>query len=132
MSKAGLIILAIGVLLIIVLYSMVCKISPKDRTWTRIIRTEVRIRKYVRVHNRFPADLSALPPWADNRDDSFVDGWGRPIKYEINTDTMVTLSSLGKDGVAGGVDLNSDIVVVLDVSEDSPTLYPGRSEDSHK
>ena len=92
-------------------------IPPRDLTITRIGVTEVRIRSYWKANGELPASLSELPH-LEGRDNSTIDGWGRPIKYEVAGTTTVTLSSLGADGAAGGTGLNEDIVVAFDVSQD--------------
>ena len=91
-------------------------ITPRDLTVTRIGVTEARIRCYLKANGQLPANLSDLPI-QEGRDNSTIDGWGRPIKYDV-AGTTVTLSSLGADGTAGGTGLNEDIIVAFDASKD--------------
>jgi hypothetical protein len=92
-------------------------IPPRDLTVTRIGVTEVRIRSYWKAHGQLPASLSDLPI-LEGRDNSTIDGWGRPIKYDVAGTAIVTLSSLGADGTAGGSGLDEDIIVSFDASQD--------------
>ena len=88
-------------------------IPPRDLTVTRIAITGIRIRAYWKANGKLPASLSDLP-MLKGRDDSTIDGWGRPIKYDVTGTATVTLSSLGADGVADGTGLNDDIIVSFD------------------
>lgn len=92
-------------------------IPPRDLTVTRIGVTKVRIRSYWKANGQLPASLSDLP-LQKGRDNSTVDGWGWPIKYDVAGTTIVTLSSLGADGAVGGTGLDEDIVVTFDASQD--------------
>lgn len=87
-----------------------------DLTITRLTLTEVRIKNYWQSNNRLPDQLSDLTPLS-NRDNSTADGWGRPIKYTKVLPSTVTLSSLGKDGIAGGTDDDSDLTFTFDASQ---------------
>ncbi|MCY1350750.1 hypothetical protein D9M69_369920 [compost metagenome] len=94
----------------------VATIPPRDLTITRIGVTRVRIRAYWKAHGRLPPSLSDLP-LSPGRDNATVDGWDRSLLYSVTDTSIVTLSSLGADGAAGGTGLDEDIVVSFDASE---------------
>ena len=96
--------------------SLIEEIPPRDLTVTRIGVTEIRIRSYWETHGQLPARLSDLPI-LKGRDNSTIDGWGRAIRYDVAGTSIVTLSSFGADGVAGGEGLNQDIIVTFDVNK---------------
>ncbi|MGH4023249.1 MAG: hypothetical protein ACRDRV_01550 [Pseudonocardiaceae bacterium] len=86
--------------------NLIGTIPPRDLTATRIAITETRISSYWKAHGRLPARLSDLPA-LKRRDNSTIDGWGRPIAYRVSG-TVVTLSSS---------DANDTIEVVFDVGK---------------
>jgi hypothetical protein len=43
-------------------------------------------------------------------DASVTDGWGRTLSYQTNTTGIVTLESLGRDGILGGSGADADII----------------------
>jgi hypothetical protein len=90
-------------------------IPPLDLTMTRMALTEIRIKTYWKANGRLPESLSQLPI-REGYDNSTMDGWARPIKYDVSGATTVTLSSLGADGRPGGAGENKDIIVSFDVS----------------
>jgi hypothetical protein len=92
-------------------------IPPRDITVTRIGITEIRIRAYWKTHGHLPAHLADLPI-SKGRDNSTIDGWGRPIKYDVTGTSTVTLSSLGLNGAVGGTGMNQDILVTFDANEE--------------
>lgn len=107
--KIALVILVIIVIALgVVGFAFVEEVPPEALTRTSMTVIEVRIRDYVAAHHRLPDNLSDLPKLIDNRSESIVDGWGRPIQYEEDGQT-VTLLSLGKDGRPGGAGLDTDI-----------------------
>lgn len=96
--------------------NFIATIPPRDLTITRIGVTQVRLRAYWKTHGRLPPNLSDLP-LSPGRDNATVDGWGRSLLYSVTGTSLVTLSSLGADGRAGGTGLDEDIVVSFDASE---------------
>ena len=80
------------------------KISPSERTYTRMVVTEGRIRDYAKTHRTLPAKLSDLPKLEGNRDSSLVDGWGRELVYLPESERSVTLLSYGSSGQPGAAD----------------------------
>ena len=97
--------------------NLIGMIPPRDLTITRIDVTQIRIRSYWKANGQLPASLSDLPI-LEGRDNSTIDGWGRPIKYNVTGTTTVSLSSLGAGGTAGRTGLNEDIVVTFDANKD--------------
>jgi len=104
-------------------------------TRTTIMLTEERIRQYVARHHRLPPTLTDLPELAEDRDSSTLDGWGRPIGYAIEGE-VVTLVSLGRDGLPGGDGEDCDVQTTFTVSEppseepeqeDPAARHPGAS-----
>lgn len=88
-------------------------IPPYDLTKTRIGVIEIRIRSYWKANGHLPASLSDLP-LLPRRDNSVIDGWGRPIKYKITGADTFTLSSPGPDDSAAGAAANQAIEVAFD------------------
>jgi len=85
--------------------------SNEITTTTRMSLVKRRILLFAHQHDRLPTTLTEIPPLGGNFDNSIMDGWGRPIQYEVNDSKTVTLKSFGKDGVPGGVGKNADIVL---------------------
>lgn len=102
--------------LLLLACGLVETIPPRDLTVTRIGVTEIRIRAYWKTHGKLPSRLSDLPI-LKGRDNAMVDGWGRAIRYDVTGTSIVTLSSLGADGTAGGTGLNQDLLVTIDASK---------------
>jgi hypothetical protein len=96
--------------LLVFVCNLIERIPPHDLTVTRIRILDVRIRIYWETHKQLPKKLSDLPI-LKGRDNSVIDGWGRPIKYDIIGTSAVTLSSFGADGKAGGTGLNQNIAI---------------------
>jgi hypothetical protein len=113
-------IISIGIGLILFLFLMTIvlplafpgRVPPTEITRSRMAFDRQRILEYARDHNQLPPDLSALPRLAlkPEADHYFEDGWHRRITYEVDPSGMVTLISLGKDGVPGGSGDNADIL----------------------
>ena len=55
-----------------------------------------------------PPDLSVLPML--NGDNETSDAWGRPLKYSVDDQGIITLKSLGRDGKRGGEGEDADII----------------------
>jgi hypothetical protein len=88
-------------------------IPPHDLTKTRIGVIEIRIRSYWKANGHLPGSLSDLPV-LPRRDNSVMDGWGTPIKYEITGATTFTLSSPGPEASTAAAGANQAIEVALD------------------
>ena len=85
------------------------KISPRSLTITRIMSFRYRLAAYYRIHKQLPKYLKDLPIEPD-RDGSTKDGWNRELGYHYNEKNIVTLWSLGRDGLPGGENEDMDIV----------------------
>jgi hypothetical protein len=98
-------------------------VAPKSSITLRaMMETSDRIGIYFHLHQHLPPNLNGLPTRED-RDNRTTDAWGRPLRYVVETDRSFTLSSLGKDGLPGGVGDDADravryIVVNGDVYEE--------------
>jgi hypothetical protein len=88
------------------------RVPPGKLTRQRMAYDRVRILDYARTHGQLPPDLVALPllPQKPGTDHHLEDAWHRSLIYEVGASGMVTLKSLGKDGVPGGSGDNADIV----------------------
>jgi len=92
----------------IVFLILVEVIPPKDVTVTSIIETFVRISLYAREHNKLPPSLTVIPVRAGYANKT-TDAWHRPLRYEVSSDGVIRLTSLGKDGKHGGGGDDADI-----------------------
>jgi len=63
--------------------------------------------QYRLEHENFP-DVSAWRRLTRNEDPSFYDPWGRPYQYERTVDG-VTIRTLGRDGIDGGMGMDADL-----------------------
>jgi len=114
MKIAVLVLMVVVIALAVILFALVENVPPDALTITRMTVIENRIRDYAAVHQRLPDCLSELPKLPGNRDDSVVDGWGRPIEYEKDGDDVM-LRSLGKDGRRGGDNQDADLKATFTV-----------------
>lgn len=82
-------------------------------TFHRVVHVADHILEYRGENDRLPVDLNdpKLSPLlrVAEPDSIAVDGWGRAIEYKV-IDDKFTLSSLGRDGKAGGIGLDADMV----------------------
>lgn len=102
-------VLAVIAVVAFLLFSATTTISSADMTATRLRVLEFRIRQYVQKEgHKVPADLNTLPK-TPNKDNSITDGWGRQFILIID-DSVITLTSYGKDGEPGGTGDNADVV----------------------
>src|SRR5438067_926238 len=88
--------------------SMVHVISPEESTNSAIVETHVRIHIYMLAHREIPSDLPSLPK-RDGYANQITDGWGRMLIYLVSDKGVISLTSLGRDGKAGGAGLNADV-----------------------
>ena len=75
-------------------------IPNSARTQGTLSTISRRIRRYVKLNNEIPHNLSNLPVLKGFMNE-IEDSWGNDIIYEVNG-TEVVLTSLGRDGEAGG------------------------------
>jgi hypothetical protein len=86
--------------------------QPRSISYEVIHTTAVRIRAYMKEHRQSPPSLSVLPDLEDmGFQTTTVDGWGHEIRYSIDQEGIITLTSLGADGKAGGMDRDADVVM---------------------
>ncbi len=83
-------------------------IPPVDMTQTAIIETFARIDLYAEANKAVPLSLEALPKRKGYANRT-TDGWGRPLRYSVGEDGVITLRSFGADGKPGGEGKNADI-----------------------
>ena len=107
--------------LTVVACSLVTTISPHDMTLTAIGETHVRMHIYLKEHRQCPKTLSQLPQ-RDEYINRTTDGWDRPLIYSVDDGGIITLLSLGRDGVAGGTGDDQDITRRFRTRNDDGTL----------
>lgn len=83
--------------------------TPIDVTYTAILETAYRIHLYTKVNGILPPSLEVLPI-LENHINRTVDGWNRPLNYELTPNGLISLKSLGRDGLPGGNGEDKDIV----------------------
>ncbi len=88
--------------------SLVTTIPPRSMTVTAMTETQVRMHMYMTANRGYPADLSVLPK-RDGYANRTTDGWGRPLIYSVDDRGIISLTSLGRDGKAGGEGDDADI-----------------------
>jgi hypothetical protein len=83
--------------------------EPRGLTATTMLGLKQRILEFARSHGELPHNLAVLPEQPGYYN-STKDGWGREIVFEVSTSGIVTLRSLGRDGVVGGFGEDADII----------------------
>jgi hypothetical protein len=88
--------------------SLVNVISPAENTVSAMGESSFRIGIYLRQNGRLPDSLDILPvrPGYTN---ATTDGWGRPLRFQLDGDRF-TITSLGRDGIVGGTGDDTDLV----------------------
>ncbi len=84
-------------------------IPPRSVTATRMHAMKRRVLQYAKAHDELPKSLATLPKM-EGYDSSLKDGWKRDILFRVADSTVVSLRSLGRDGVIGGSGEDADIV----------------------
>ncbi len=79
--------------------------SRLSTIWT-VEEIATAVAAFAEREGHYPPDLSSLDEEGNTRDQ-----WDRPIEYH-RTESGFVLRSLGRDGLAGGVGLDGDIVLV--------------------
>jgi hypothetical protein len=82
-------------------------IGSRDMTATAMGETSARIGLYAKSKGQLPPDLTVLPVRQGFMNQT-TDGWNRPLVYKIEGDTF-SISSFGRDGVAGGAGDDEDM-----------------------
>ena len=96
-------------------------IRPSESTETAITETYARLNLFLSANQALPPDLATLPKRTGFAN-QIVDGWGRELRYSFNDGGTVSLASLGRDGVAGGVGDDADIVRRFRTHDDDGTF----------
>ena len=78
------------------------------RTHHTLRTTEMILQQYHLERGEFPESLAAAAPVAVGEEYPADDAWGTPLQYRRTADGF-ELSSLGRDGKAGGAGLDADI-----------------------
>lgn len=92
-------------------FALICAdvIPPRSLTVTHMEILKRRLLRYAQLHGELPKSLADLPK-LEGYDNGVQDGWKRDIIYEVSRLGVVTLRSLGRDGIAGGVGEDADLV----------------------
>jgi hypothetical protein len=109
MRRAIVTVAVISIALALLAVTLVDVVPRRAITPTAIEETSVRIGLYFYHHKYLPPDLAVLPV-RDNYANRTTDAWDRPLMYSITSGDSFTLSSFGRDGVAGGQGEDADIV----------------------
>jgi hypothetical protein len=96
------------IVIYVVAISAITRISPNDMSSTAISETAARIGVYLQQAQDLPDTLDKLPI-RQGYANRTTDGWDRSLIY-THDDKQFVLSSLGKDGEAGGDGDDADIV----------------------
>lgn len=84
------------------------KISPQEDTYTSIGETFYRIHLYMISEGDIPDSLEQLAK-RDGYRNKTTDYWNRPLIYSISENGVLSLSSLGADGIPGGSGNDADL-----------------------
>jgi hypothetical protein len=80
-------------------------VTRTDMTRTAIVKVCFLLNDYAKDHGSLPVSLDALPkPKPDREINYLVDGWGRPLVYQIGKDSTVTVCGRVGNGLFGGGD----------------------------
>ncbi len=74
-------------------------------------------------HRSLPGSPSDLPD-QPNRNCEMTDGWGRELHWVFDGEDRLEIYSLGRDGIPGGNDLDSDMLIVFDGKGNPQELCP--------
>jgi hypothetical protein len=99
-------------------------ITPVEMTNTAIGETLARIDIYAKQNHEVPRTLTTLPK-RDHHINRITDGWNRQLIYTVENN-VITLTSLGKDGVIGGIGENADISQSYYYKKPDGTLWVGQ------
>ena len=82
---------------------------PWDITDHAITGTLARIDIYMKQHNRVPLTLEQLPE-RDGYSNSILDKYGRQLLYDVDAEGVISITSLGQDGLPGGSGADGDVI----------------------
>ena len=97
-------------------------IPPRDLTRSAMMETFVRIQLYARQSNSIPLSLDVLPRRAGYANRT-TDGWQRPLKYELSNDSILRLTSRGRDGQPGGQGDDTDQCMAFHARKPDGSLW---------
>jgi hypothetical protein len=94
-------------------YEPLCQIHSKMKSSTiqTMGATKCRILQFARTHDALPTSLEQLPS-VNEVNKQIIDGWGRPILWQVVGDEG-TLTSNGRNGVPGGDGEDADITYIF-------------------
>jgi Type II secretion system (T2SS), protein G len=85
------------------------RIPPRALTGSNMWVLKRRILQFAHSHGELPHALTGLPEMQGYYN-STRDAWGREIVFEVSPSGIVSLRSLGRDGVVGGSDEDADMI----------------------
>jgi hypothetical protein len=90
-------------------FMLVDTIPRRSITASHMMVIKRCILQHAHSHGELPHSLTGLPEM-QGRDNCIRDGWGRNIILEVSSSGIVTLRSLGRDGVVGGSGEDADMI----------------------
>jgi len=93
-------------------------------TWTAMGETFARIDIYAQSNKSVPTSLEMLPK-REHYMNRTIDGWGRPLQYTATQDGIISLTSLGRDGIVGGQGEDADITEAYYTRRADGALWAG-------
>jgi hypothetical protein len=109
MKKLIIILSLVAAPIAVLALTLVDTIPPRSLTATRMMVIKRRVMQYAHAHSELPHSMTGLPVM-QGYDNSIRDGWGRDITLEVSSSGIVTLRSLGRDGVVGGSGEDADMI----------------------
>jgi hypothetical protein len=94
-------------------------VCPRQwETHNSLRQLNLMVRSLIKENGKPPATLTVSetnisPEHYANRNDRFIDAWGRELHYELKSDDSFIIYSLGRDGKPGGVGLDADLFTDL-------------------
>ncbi len=105
-------------------WSRIDVIAPVELTESAMLETFARINNYTQTNQAIPLTLQVLPR-REGYDNRTTDGWGRPLHYRVGEDGIITLTSFGADGKAGGRGEDADIFKSYHSKRPDGSLWAG-------
>lgn len=97
--------------LVVLLVFFVETIPPQSMTGNSMHMMKRRILRFAAHHNTLPTSIDQFPHF-EGYHNGVKDGWGKPILWKVDGNTVV-LTSYGRDGVPGGSGEDADMVGVF-------------------
>ena len=82
-------------------YLLIDRVPEGASTHAHATRLSYILLAYAREHNQAPASLDELASANPSAKHWIKDEWGRPFLYAVEPDSVVALSSRGRDGKSG-------------------------------